>query len=495
MWSSRKALLLNAFGLSLFILSIRLSSRVEMPDQDGDLKPFLDSNPLSEPFFGAVNDAAQAIRYLYDMQKGRAEVLPVVESPKALVSKPNSCGFFRIWRKSWAEPKFLARDQNSGSTFVKNGEIYLYSAYLDGRRNSLFPEAKFSIQVLVSTFGELSNRSGAYLCHIYRRESNGLEKMVVEAHIRIIWQKAWDPRTSFYNAFLITCPIPNHLHRDSSTYHISISRSLCPKESLNAIPVQTQADPEKRIRIGVCVKGLDFLDEKELSARRLVEWIELNLVLGAESVTFYSYYVPGRLRRVLNDYEAKGKVHLKRRNELIPYNDCFYRYVTSGHNFVLIVDTDEIVVPLKHSNWQEMLQETLPSIRAEPSAISVRNVYKFASGDKRDKSHSLLDHTTRSATIQDREQYGKSFVSTSSIGSVFNHFALHRLHANVSRTVYLDENVALKLHFKSRCPAEELGIKACEDLKNNLVKDNSLGRFAETVRKRVTSIMQQLGEN
>lgn len=138
-----------------------------------------------------------------------------------------------------------------------------------------------------------------------------------------------DPRTSFYNAFLITCPIPNHLYHDSSTYHASISPSVCPKEPLSAIPVQTgnnlkfhsripvgtgteEADPEKRIRIGVCVKGLDFLDEKELSARRLVEWIELNLILGAESVTFYSYYVPGRLRRVLTDYEANRKVRLVR---------------------------------------------------------------------------------------------------------------------------------------------------------------------------------------
>lgn len=82
--------------------------------------------------------------------------------------------------------------------------------------------------------------------------------------------------------------------------------------------------------------------------------------------------------------------------------------MTNGYHFVLIVDTDEVVVPLKHSSWQAMLEDIVPSIRAEPSAISIRNAFKFST--KGEARGSLLDYPKRSAKVQDKEQYGKSFI-------------------------------------------------------------------------------------
>lgn len=66
----------------------------------------------------------------------------------------------------------------------------------------------------------------------------------------------------------------------------------------------------KQIRIGVCVKGMDFVDEDELSVRGLAEWIELNRQMGANSITIYNYYVPKRIRRLLNHYQSSGFVNV-----------------------------------------------------------------------------------------------------------------------------------------------------------------------------------------
>lgn len=53
----------------------------------------------------------------------------------------------------------------------------------------------------------------------------------------------------------------------------------------------------------------------------------------------------------------------KRRNELIPYNDCLYRHINT-HDWVLIVDTDELVVPIKHDNWSSMLDDIVDQFSA-----------------------------------------------------------------------------------------------------------------------------------
>lgn len=81
----------------------------------------------------------------------------------------------------------------------------------------------------------------------------------------------------------------------------------------------------------------------------------------------------------------------------------------------------------------------------------------------------------------------KKIFSTKSIASVFNHFALHRLHSNVSRTIYVHPDEGLKLHFKLRCPAE-IDKKECEILKNNLILDFSLNKLKEKIQQRLKNI-------
>ena len=99
----------------------------------------------------------------------------------------------------------------------------------------------------------------------------------------------------------------------------------------------------------------------------------------------------------------------KRRSELIPYNDCFYRF-SQSHDFVLIVDSDEFVVPLKHQNWPEMLA-SIPNSMKNSSSLAIRNVFKFETFENNGTSKlNILKINMRAKSIQDKGQSEKSFI-------------------------------------------------------------------------------------
>lgn len=54
-----------------------------------------------------------------------------------------------------------------------------------------------------------------------------LEFKIFFRHLRWIWQQAWDPRKEFFNAYLITCPVPNDFAKKSNTsdLYVKISKN------------------------------------------------------------------------------------------------------------------------------------------------------------------------------------------------------------------------------------------------------------------------------
>uniref|UniRef100_A0A914I4P8 Glycosyltransferase family 92 protein n=1 Tax=Globodera rostochiensis TaxID=31243 RepID=A0A914I4P8_GLORO len=434
-----------------------------------------DALPDESQLHKAFVDGVESLEYMYSSQVGKAKVFELVERP-ANVEELRKC--------YGTEPKRKANRRQ----WTQNGQIYVYSAYLDERTNSIFP-GKPSVQVLSSSFGILPLHWA-------------WDGTVVRARVRWIWQRAWDPRTEFYNPFLFTCPMPSTNLGNNVESLVLISRnSFCRK---------VQSSPNKVFlaygQIGSSIQNC------RLHKRR---------ALGANAVTLYFYWIPPNVRNALQRMADRKQLEIvelnlpanspnqpfirhqfiqrnrqqKRRHELIPYNDCFNRY-SATHHFVLIADIDEVVVPLRHQRWQQLLHELLArgKWRAEPSSISVRNVFKFwhnknSSGQNANNNTeniaSLFSLCWRSDTAQESGRYGKSFVNTRSIASVFNHFGLHRLHANVSNTLHVSEEDALKLHWRQQCPEEELGIEKCQQLNTNLIRDHLLDRFRDEVEEEV----------
>ncbi|KAI6218856.1 Glycosyltransferase family 92 protein [Aphelenchoides fujianensis] len=438
---------------------------------------------------------------LFDLAEDFPQQRPINETAEELDARRYLEALVKV-----AGNKFAALNVQEGGWLHQN-RWWLFSAYEDRRPNSLYSVLRTSIQIIASTYHVVAEDERWY-CHVVNRYDQTLR---VRAHFRLIWQRAWDPRLTFYNPYLITCGLPNDFDVSGGAA-VSLKGKRCPNENTTFVPVtlvpQPQRAEEGPPRIAVCVKGLDFFEEKR---RELAEWFLLQFALGADSITTYVYHVPSETRKLLEtiamDYTMTivdltlpgnvtnepaerhayiwGNYPQKRRNELIPYNDCFYRY-SHTHDYVLLVDTDEVVVPLRHSNWSAMVDEFTAGFRRNATSLSVRNVFKFpADGEPA----GLVGRRFRAADVQDAGVSGKSFISTRTAATVFNHFALHRQHGDVQRTAHLPADWALKLHFKTDCPADYK--QKCADLKAKRVPDDSLDRWRADILKKVVEYVPE----
>ncbi len=194
---------------------------------------------------------------------------------------------------------------------------------------------------------------------------------------RFVWNPKWGvPTKDVMQPYLLTCKIP--LRWTPMT--VSIVENQCDKPT-NMLKVVYNSLPEnttEKQNVVVCVKGLEFPDDTYIW--RLVEWIEMTLITGADKIVLYNFHVSPRIAKVLRYYSQRGQVEvvgltmagwqpnndflrqnlfikkksIKRKNEVLPYNDCFYRNIYL-FDFVALLDVDELIIPKQHSNWKEMI--------------------------------------------------------------------------------------------------------------------------------------------
>lgn len=119
-------------------------------------------------------------------------------------------------------------------------------------------------------------------------------------------------------------------------------------------------------------------------AYELVEWIELNRLLGAEKFTVYNYSSAANVKTVLEHYSAFGTIDIvqwqiplavetfKANTEpeihyfgqLAALQDCLYRNMQESE-YLVNIDLDEFIIPksMDVSTWSELLEQ-LPANKA-----------------------------------------------------------------------------------------------------------------------------------
>lgn len=162
---------------------------------------------------------------------------------------------------------------------------------------------------------------------------------------------------------------------------------------------------------------------------------------------------------------------------------------------MLIVDIDEVVVPMQHENWEAMLK-TVDSDETLNTAYSVTNAFFFDNMTSGEQSsnipnmYHMLRHPYRSAKLSDPGQYGKSFMETANVVTVFNHFPLHKRLLNMKRTIYLEPELAMKHHYKDKCPIESRD--ECPALMRRSVFDDSLLKYAKKLMPKIATALKSL---
>ena len=138
------------------------------------------------------------------------------------------------------------------------------------------------------------------------------EVVVLEALRIDMWASQWDSNASMQsdNPVMFSCPIPQNISIDTTTrkrFPVGVSVTVKPCDNPRTflkITSPAATSSEFRKDFAVCVKGLDFA-VRDISVR-IAEWLELNLILGADKFFVYVYSVHPNLKRVLEYYSSKG---------------------------------------------------------------------------------------------------------------------------------------------------------------------------------------------
>lgn len=402
------------------------------------------------------------------------------------------------------------------SLFSNNGTFYLYNAYYDVRKLSKIGPA-------VRILGMINRIEPAVKTHCLFWFDNISAPIVVKVmEYKYIWYKKWgNYKQGIFQPYLIACQIPKAYHSLIPS-SVSLVEKICDNPTNNLRIIYNK--PKKKKKFAVCVKGLDFL-YNDLSVR-IVEWIELLGLLGADKIYFYNLQVHANITKVLEYYEKRNKVHVtpltlpggqpnipgfqhmylmkkinnKRQNELIPYNDCLYRNLYT-YKYIALLDIDEVIMPLNAMSWEDLM-DTVESkslaIKNETRAsYNVRNVYFL---DDLIHSHGwfndvpkymhMLQHVYRSKNFTKPNQYVKCFHNPERALILHNHFPLACLSSGC--TSYAIETTDAQLqHYRADC-VKTLK-KSCSQFRNNSIVDKTIWKFKDTLIARTMDVLLSLG--
>lgn len=404
-----------------------------------------------------------------------------------------------------------------------------------------------------------------------RKGGDGQIASVVKAQTTELWVNFWPKGSSvtLYKAFLFSCPIPGELAYKVKA--VSLSPKKCdtrlrtflnvtrgfssPPPFQKAISAKQSNQSGKSSLSGflsasqsalssasppsssssshnfvVCVKALDFLSD---ISERLVEWLELQKVLGASKVVFYMFEAHEKTRKVLDYYVKEGLVDLrpfslpgqlpnepeerrqflqdnlwqKRRLELIPYNDCLYSSLY-GFDYAVLLDIDEALIPVQHENWSQLLEAIFkadPKAAENYASFSAQNAYFFDRFPSRtavqrpaddldlrptSRFH-MLGHLTRAANFSRPGHAVKSFVSIRRSLAVFNHYALFPLKVSLRRNALISRSLAQLNHYRKSCP-RSLRQECQRSFLTETVTDDVISKFKGQLVSRVRQAWQQL---
>jgi len=397
-----------------------------------------------------------------------------------------------------------------------NGTFQFYGAYYDIRKLSKIGPA-------VRILGMIDRIEPTVKTYCQFWFENHKEPVFVKTmEYKYIWYKKWgNYKQGIFQPYLIACQIPQPYHKLVPA-SVSVVEKMCDIASNNLRIIYNK--PKKKKGFAVCVKGLDFLYE-DLSVR-LIEWIELLGILGAEKVFFYELQVHPNISKVLKHYSESGqvdvvpltlpggqpnipgfqhlyltkKVNHKRQNELVPYNDCLYKNLYT-YEYIALLDIDEVIMPVKEMSWRALMDVALPkalAIKNETRAsYNVRNVYFLDDllhdhGWFKDMPRymHMLQHVYRSKNFTKPNQYVKCFHNPERALTLHNHFPLACLSSGC--TSYAIEVTDAQLqHYRADCVRTLK--KTCDEYRQNSVIDTTIWKFKDALIGRVTDTLRTLG--
>jgi len=237
-------------------------------------------------------------------------------------------------------------------------------------------------------------------------------------------------------------------------------------------------------------------------------------------VFFYELHVHPNIRKVLDYYQSIGKIDVTHitlpgdepnlpifqhkyfvnnvaqqcYNELIAYNDCFYKNLYS-YDYIVPLDVDEIIVPTRDQNWTGLIERVI--FKAGSSGkfanFNARNVYFFNDATPEGLYSNIpsymhmLRHTHRSNKFTKPFEYVKSFFDPNLVLTVHNHLPLEYSNdASYSYSIHRQD--AQMNHYRKDCVPE----LDCKLYRKHIIEDKGLWRHKHNLISRVSAVLKTL---
>ena len=269
------------------------------------------------------------------------------------IETPADDNFFPT-QKSQYELCTSLREENLQFHEIVHGSV-IYSAFLDYR----FKEQAFIRMIsILPSYGEPAQM----YCHFMDLRTEEYFTTVVE--IEELGTNEGFP----FQGFLSSCDLPEEI--DSYTL-CSVNVSVEPEahrqtdKNTKEIPLHvSEYQPVNTETYGLCVPPISG----EISAARLVEFIELSQILGVSYFVFYNSKLTDKTLEILRYYKEKGILsenawdiphhigsNVQDGGQTAALNDCLYRNI-GRFEYMAFNNLDEFIVPLQNKKTLQIFE-------------------------------------------------------------------------------------------------------------------------------------------
>ena len=288
----------------------------------------------------SVSERSKSDKLKESLRRHQLEMERLIKNISLRISKPTSSPGPQPYK--YAPEEFFnleggAIDAHWQPVNGTRHKFYVYSAYYDARQKPL-------IRLIGAT---KTKKSDKVWCKLHY--SN--DTRVVPGGVTII-RENWNLK---YSACFVLCSLPTEAVEAVPKY---VQLQAAEKsEATNLLPVHNWASGTGSVEVnsssvGVCVKPMHFHYNKTLE---LLEFLELNKMLGVKKFTLYNDTVSAEVNCVLEHYIKEGsvvvlpwKLNIDSQTEIrteglfAALNDCLYRNM-NDFRYLMLIDFDEFI--------------------------------------------------------------------------------------------------------------------------------------------------------
>ena len=396
-------------------------------------------------------------------------------------------------------PEQYGRSRYDGkwTFFNSTMDIFAYSAFYDDRQSL----GSFPMVRVITVMGYDGNHDTVpVFCVLYYA---GREPVVVSGVSDAIGFGVNQDGKN-YKEYVVTCRLQSETIPDAVVL-------TCNRHSISdrAIPIEIPQRPnknEKKFAFGVCVS----VSYWSFDAKRLVEWLEMQHILGASLVTIYNNTISDPTARVFQYYKSKGFVDFRQSHNFIPYryeqtihlhmspviNDCIYRNM---HRFgkLLIIDLDELIMPQNGFTLSDLVQEieqTQGRAAHHPArSYAFRNIYMFFnSPPDMTQPESLVTLRYRNQAKPSPKGYStKSMIDPQACTRMHNHYCwgFTKLYDTQDNYIEVDPNTGANRHYK-KCHFSKT---ECKAKLAEVTRNDAALKYKAALELRTKMVFEDLG--